>query len=227
MSFMIFCTTILSLLILIQSKSYSPSEIPNPSLTSQDASACGREDVSSSSICDPDHLLTKEHGDVLEGFINDTPLAQIGVLVISSMSKSFIGSKSIDDACKIFAVTVHNKWGIGEITSQNGVLIFLSIEDRAFYISTGDKFLNILDRFTIDAIFDGAKPFLRKGRIGPALEHVVVGVTLEIKGEKRPSSSNAHSQSHSQHDKDRESESDVLSQVMSGVCILGLIFSPV
>ena len=71
--------------------------------------------------------------DVIEGRINSLQKAQVGVAVISKMNSPH--GLSVDAASEMFAVEIHNGWKVGDAASQNGVLLFLSIQDRAVFIS--------------------------------------------------------------------------------------------
>ena len=154
---------------------YSPSDVPNPMLN---PAACGRPDVPRSAICDPALLLKKENKDVIEGFINAAVGVQISVVVIDEMKSRFIGSDDIMEASERFARTLHDTWGVGDKSTNNGVLIFLSVNDRSVYISTGLGVQSKLTRRYIDYLIVEMRPDLRQKEYGTALEKTVVQIDL-------------------------------------------------
>lgn len=139
--------------------------------------ACGRPNVKSSAICDPENILKEENKNVIEGFINAVPVekAQIAVVIIRSMDTKFVGSSSIEDATEKFARILHDTWGVGNAETQNGILIFLSLTSRSVFISTGDGVKGklskgILEGYIINEIM---KPCLKYKDYSGALEKAV------------------------------------------------------
>ena len=68
-----------------------------------------------------------------------------------------------EKAAEAFAVHLHNLWGVGSTTEcgGTGILVFVSILDRAFYISKGKALESLLTNKRIDRIMDTVKPELR------------------------------------------------------------------
>ena len=64
------------------------------------------------------------------------------------------------------------------------MLVFLSIEDRAVYISTGSGSGKVLSSTVIDAIIAHMKPDLRSAQYGSAMEKAVVEIGLVFEGKK-------------------------------------------
>ena len=56
---------------------------------------------------------------------------------------------------------MHNNWGVGDIHCDNGILFFISINDRVAYISTGHGVVNRLTDDDCTYIIDGIKGYLR------------------------------------------------------------------
>lgn len=81
-------------------------------------------------------------------------------------------------ASELFAREVHDTWGIGLSDSNNGVLIFLSLEDRIVYLSTGSGVSSDLNTRKIDQIIENMKPYLRNHDYGKAIEHAVKEIDL-------------------------------------------------
>jgi uncharacterized membrane protein YgcG len=181
------CIVLLSLLLQKSASisSYSPSDLANPLLN---PAACGRPGVSKSVICDPSNLLEKESKDVIEGYINAITGAQLAVVVIDEMSYNFKGSEDIEVASERFARTLHNTWGVGDKATDNGILLFLSIKDRAVFISTGAGVQSKITKRYIDYLITLMKPDLRSRQYGSALEKTVVEIDLILSGKSNISS---------------------------------------
>lgn len=159
--------------------SYSPSDVPNPMLN---PSGCGRSNVPKSAICDPSLFLTEENKDVIEGFINGVVGAQIAVAVIGKMSQSFVANGDLEAASGRFARTLHDTWGVGDKETNNGILIFLSLNDRVVYISTGVGVQGKLTGQFIDYLVTEMKPDLKSAHYGTAIEKTVVQIGLILSG---------------------------------------------
>jgi uncharacterized membrane protein YgcG len=157
----------------------TPSDIPNPMI---DPKACGRDSSSirRSAVCDPDHLFKKNDADIIEGYINAISKAQIGVLIIKKMVTR--GYSSENAAAKVFATATHNSWGIGSADSNNGILIFLSIEDRVIYISTGTGVMDRITASTVDSLIRLMKPSLRQLEYGVAVQNSIIQIDLTLSG---------------------------------------------
>ena len=160
-------------------KTYSPSDVPNPML---DPTACGRSNVPKSAICDPSLLLDVESKNVIEGYINAIYNAQVAVAVVSEISANFAGKDDSPAASERFARELHDNWGVGDKTRQDGILVFLSINDRVVYISTGSGVQRQLTKQFIDYIISDMKPDLKLKEYGKALERAVTQISLTMSG---------------------------------------------
>jgi hypothetical protein len=168
-----------------QKSYYHPHEIPNPMISRDNAELCGRSGVPKSTICDPNRLVSDESKNVIEGFINSITEAQVGVTVISKMAPSFAYNLSPMKAGEKFARQVHTAWGVGDKTSNNGVFVFLSVEDRVAYISTGQGVQHLLSTSVIESIVENMKTYLRKQVYGQALEHCTGEIKLVMSGDPK------------------------------------------
>ena len=83
--------------------------------------------------------------------------------------------ESIDKAAEVMARLIHDQWGVGQQTAcgGSGVLVFLSVHDRAVYISRGDALKNILTSGRLDSVIRNIKPDLQHGLYAQALAHAV------------------------------------------------------
>ena len=115
---------------------FQPEDIPNPNTSKENAVVCGRLNVPQSSICDPNNYMDHESKNVIEGYINAiSSTAQIGVVVIDQISPTFTKKYyTIEDASNAFARNIHDAWGVGDKSLNNGALVFLSVKDRVVYI---------------------------------------------------------------------------------------------
>jgi uncharacterized membrane protein YgcG len=159
----------------------SPSLIANPM---KDPRSCGRPDVDRSAICDPDNLLSKESKDTVDTLMNSIEEAEVAVAIIEKMSPAFVQeyNSDIDVACENFARKLHDIWGIGNAVKQNGLLFFLSIKDRAMYISRGQGLENRFTDRVLEIIIENMKYPLKKGQYGHAVEQGVTDTILIIQG---------------------------------------------
>jgi hypothetical protein len=75
----------------------------------------------------------------------------------------------VNDAAQIFARTLHDQWWAVTGGGEYGILIFLSIQDRVCFISTGSEVSAILPWWRLDHIVASMKPDLRHRDYGNAL----------------------------------------------------------
>jgi hypothetical protein len=76
----------------------------------------------------------------------------------------------VNDAAQIFSRYLHDHWwGHDAQGRQFGILIFLSIQDRVCFISTGDAISTVLPWWRLEHIVSSMKPDLRHRDYGEAL----------------------------------------------------------
>eukprot|EP00980_Cylindrotheca_fusiformis_P006853 scaffold1434_cov107-Cylindrotheca_fusiformis.AAC.3 len=75
----------------------------------------------------------------------------------------------VSDAAQIFARYLHDQWWKNGSNGENGILIFLSIQDRVCFISTGSAISTILPWWRLEHIVSSMKPDLRHRDYGHAL----------------------------------------------------------
>ena len=169
---------------------WATQDVPNP-MTSP--AECGRQLAGKSSVCDPDKLLSDESKDVIEGYINKMKVpTQIGVLVIEKMAQRQLDTSGndIEAAGELMARGIHDKWGVGDKTKHDGVVIFLSITDRYAYISRGVGLRRTLSSAVINGIIEHMRPWLRKQDYEKALSTAVLEIDMVLDGQPLPESSN-------------------------------------
>ena len=171
--------------------SWVPANVPDPM---KSPALCGRESVARSAVCDPDRLLSKESLDVIEGFINKgspdgSRTHELALLVLKSgMAQSFLDlhDNDVDRSGEKFANTVHDAWGVGDRTTNNGILLFLSISDRLVYISTGAGVKEKLTPREIQAVISNMRSLLRSRSYEKAISSAVVEISMIMEGKQRP-----------------------------------------
>ena len=52
-------------------------------------------------------------------------------------------------AARDFAVYLHNSWGVGSESENNGIVLFISVEDRVLYISTGASVKALINTYSV------------------------------------------------------------------------------
>eukprot|EP00924_Labyrinthula_sp_SR-Ha-C_P007382 maker-scaffold_24-snap-gene-1.26-mRNA-1 protein AED:0.09 eAED:0.09 QI:47/0.66/0.5/1/1/1/4/0/479 len=162
---------VLSVYILIKStKSISPGDLPNPILH---YSGCGREEPSY--ICDPYNYIDKDEYEKLDEILDSLREGFQGPKVCDNESIGYeVGVAVIDQMPRIYspqsyAHTVYANWGVGDATCHNGLLLFLSIEDREMYVVTGSATRKRVSDSRTLYVLDSMKPFLKKKEYGNAV----------------------------------------------------------
>lgn len=139
---------------------------------------CGRKGVHRSVICDPENILSKDSKDIIEGYIievEEKHQLQFGIAVVNTMQ---VLESQIDREAKRYAESLHTTWGVGDKTTENGIVLFLSIEDRVVYISTGKGVKEKLTDITIQSIIAHMRPYLKKADYGTAIQAAVLEMDM-------------------------------------------------
>ncbi|CDF36672.1 unnamed protein product [Chondrus crispus] len=68
-----------------------------------------------------------------------------------------------------FAKDLHDRWGVGDVKCQNGVVLFLSLRDHVMGLSVGRGVKHVLRTDMVPLIMGIMKPKLRKGEYGQAI----------------------------------------------------------
>jgi uncharacterized membrane protein YgcG len=93
----------------------------------------------------------------------------------------------LDEAVKNFATSLHNRWGVGNKENQNGILIFISVEDKILYVSTGSGVCEKINPDFIQNMISHMRPELRAGSFERAIEVAIAEIGNElIKNKKYP-----------------------------------------
>lgn len=162
----------------VLSKMVALNEIPSPK---ENAHACGRPiTVTKSAVCDPHQLLKIDSQNEIEGYINAFITAEVAVVIIEQMDLNSVTTVNIDTGAERYARGLHDRYGVGKKIVNNGILVFLSIKDRAIFISTGTGVQKKLTEPVLDYIIDNMKPDLRKGDYGKAISTCIISLDLAL-----------------------------------------------
>jgi hypothetical protein len=82
----------------------------------------------------------------------------------------------ISDAAQIFARQLHESWAVGDY----GILLFLSVQDRICFISTGSGLTDVLPWWRLDQIVTSMKPDLRHRDYGNAILEAIEDLTTML-----------------------------------------------
>ena len=73
---------------------------------------------------------------------------QIGIAIISSFRqyshRRYRHDDDIHKKSKVYAKSIHDQWGVGIAGCNNAVMIFVTIQDRYLYVSTGSGIKKII-----------------------------------------------------------------------------------
>lgn len=104
--------------------------------------------------------------------------AQVAVLTVSSLE-----GQSLED----FTVRVVDEWQLGQAGQDNGVLVFVAVDERRLRIEVGYGLEGVLTDAMSGRILDGAiAPSFREGDFGGGLERGVDAVIALVSGEGEP-----------------------------------------
>ena len=78
--------------------------------------------------------------------------------------------EDVDKAAEKFARALHDRFGVGDRKCHTGALLFVAMDDRATYLSTGRSLKFLSDR-RAGTVLDSMGPLLRKGDLGGAVIH--------------------------------------------------------
>lgn len=107
----------------------------------------------------------------------DSTSNQIAVFIIPSLD-----GESIED----FSLRVAEKWGLGQESKDNGVLLLIAINDRQLRIEVGSGLEGILtDAVSSRINRNEIAPFFREGNYDEGVKAGVIAIIQAIRGEYR------------------------------------------
>jgi uncharacterized protein len=126
---------------------YTPQTVPNP-----------KQERSTNAISDPDTILTSAqawHLNAMLTEIEDSTTVQVALVILKSIGEADPNQ---------FAYQLFNEWGIGYQDKNNGLLILLVIDQRAWRIETGYGLEGVLPDALLKRIAtEQMLPFFRDG----------------------------------------------------------------
>eukprot|EP00913_Durusdinium_trenchii_P035955 g33640.t1 len=158
---------------------WTADAVPNPMKSPEQ---CGLS--APGHLCDPDLLLSEnERRDIEQVLLNIT--RQTGVMCPD-------GRLALDETAffartgEAFAHHVGDAWGVGHAGCDNGVMLFLSISDRMFYLKTAKKTREVLTDGLAQRILDNMKPLLKGGYVADAILKGSSEILLALQGSTVP-----------------------------------------
>ena len=178
-----------SLQLLIKSQQWSKENFPNPKTN---YSLCNVRS-NRSSVCDPDHVLSKSEIDLLEERIFNISFSyicfcldvrnctqrpsgpKVGVALASKiLTGNSPGTEKISRSVKILADGLRLRWDFGQC--EDFVLIMYSVEDEYVFVSMGKSVeMKLNHKFTQDLLND-VSPLVVKGRVFEALSQTLTAL---------------------------------------------------
>ncbi len=138
-------------------KKYTPQTVPNPT------------GAGGGYVSNPDNILSPAEVMTLNAMlseINDSTTAQIGIAVLHSIG---------EEVPETFAYQLFNHWKIGQKDKNNGLLILLVLDQRAWKIETGYGLEGILPDVVCKRIGEYKMvPYFKNGEYGRG---IIEGVT--------------------------------------------------
>ncbi len=125
--------------------------------------------------------LTKSEVSQLENKLvayNDSTSTQVAIVMIRTLD-----GYPIDD----YAIQLAEKWGIGKAGKNNGVLIFIAVDDRKIFIPTGYGMEGVLTDGLVKRIIENdIKPSFREGDYFTGLDKATSTIFRLAAGEHLP-----------------------------------------
>lgn len=133
------------------------------------------------------NLLSPAEAQALESKLvafDDSTSTQIAIVIMKS---------SGGDAASSYATELAHHWGIGQKGKDNGILIYVALDDREVFIATGygvEEYIN--DARAGDVVEYDIKPYFREGHyyegLNLATDHLIGYLTGTFKRETRKDS---------------------------------------
>jgi len=164
--------------------SWTPFAFPNPT---RDVEKCGRDQPGF--VCDPDNLMSRTGRDQAEAVVRviaqecrhscqgATVGYQVAVAVLGHMDRSSITGGSLMEQAQKFSTEVGDRWGVGNVGCNDGILLFVSLRDRVAFLRTGRGVREIVTDEVAQVITDRMADHFKEGKV----DEGIVGGMLLIK----------------------------------------------
>lgn len=101
---------------------------------------------------------------------------QIGVLILESLDGQDL---------ETLANATFRKWQIGFSGTDNGVLLVIAMQDRAFRLETSDQAATVLTDVEAKRILDSSRDFFRQGQVDQGVLYIVTAIGDRFYGTSR------------------------------------------
>lgn len=173
-----------------------PNPVDNPwcRRSSSSSSSSAQEPTSSlDRLCDPDEYLTYESaaniqmltmkiGKEIPHTCSTTGQHQVTGYEIVTIVTQTLPSSTTHTTPEQVTKYLHDRWGVGNINCHNGIVIFLAIQDRQIYISTGKDSKEKLTDDIITMIINDMKPDLRAQKYGDGIMKALMHIHDILQG---------------------------------------------
>ena len=183
--------TVLLFLLLLQINPCQSKIPPNPNL--HPVKCHNRYNNSRSHLailCDVDDVMLPQNiWNVENTFVTNSEYDfhpyQFGIAVVRQMDKYASSAVSddthydLEEMVGYYARKTHDVWGVGQNDLNNGILLYLAVEDRVMYISVGKGVEDLLTWWRLDRIMKDSnmKSMLRRGDF----EGAILCIALDIR----------------------------------------------
>jgi len=167
----------LLLLLAGQARAYRAWTLDALSSPVEQPRACGRD--AASHVCDPDGILGEAGAAEIDEALAALEKKEVrwppgsrcagvegveGAVVVLGRLDTW-HHRSVDAAAEFVARGAHDAWGVGSRRCSNGFLLLIAVDDRAFYLSTGDGLRRggLLGDGRAKRALDASRPGLRAG----------------------------------------------------------------
>ena len=104
----------------------------------------------------------------------------MAALIIRRMDDEFVALRGREAAAESFARAVHDSWGVGDAERQDGVLVFVSVEEGLVYVAAGEGIRDVLEGRRMKIGIMHAKRCLGQRAYFAAMEYVIKAVYRSV-----------------------------------------------
>ena len=144
-------------------------------------------------VVDPDGVLSLEEGRRVESQIHAMAAIRVTVLLLQRLEAEGAQEDLQETAAK-YVRGLHEEWGLGDPIKQNGLLLFISVEDRLIYMSFGGGVEDLVTEAQVDSIISAMKIYLRSREYAKAIEFALSGLqgVPSLPGDRQPTDYTAY-----------------------------------
>ena len=126
----------------------------------------------------PGELVTNSQSETRQNYDG----LEIGIAIISSFRsyphRRYRHDDDIQKKSKVYAKSIHDQWGVGIAGCNNALMIFITIQDRYLYVSTGSGIKKIIKDDFVDKFLipKHVRPMMKKSKYGEAIKFIVESI---------------------------------------------------